>query len=92
MDTKSFNDQIAEYLKALSSKPEAVHIVSSYTLSQQELDAIKAQLPVLSAFQLMNEIDETVLAGVIIKVGSLVLDATIKSKLKNYYKNLYDSL
>ena len=68
-----------------------VIITSAYPLTQEEVILIKKDLPDLNNTQINFEIDKRILAGVIIKIGSLVIDQSLKTKINKYLKYLYEN-
>lgn len=80
------NSLIQERLKTNSR----VLVYSSYPLSNEDMVEIKRQIPVLANAQIDNQIDKKLLAGVIIKIGSLVIDQSLATKIQKYLKHIYE--
>lgn len=68
-----------------------VIITSAYPLTQEEVNLIKKDLSDLNNTQINFEIDKKILAGVIIKIGSLVVDHSLRTKINKYLKYLYEN-
>jgi F-type H+-transporting ATPase subunit delta len=63
---------------------EAVQLKSAHQINQDSLSKIKANLEDIfdADIELSNELDESLIAGVKLKIGDRVFDASLKSKLK----------
>lgn len=74
--------ELKEYItKRLHDQTTYVEVVSPYQLSQSELDDLKKNIPVLHQARLENTVDGNILAGVIIKFGSKMIDLSINGEL-----------
>jgi len=80
------NSLIEERLKTNSQ----VVVYSSYPLSNEDIVEIKRQIPALADVQIDNQVDKKLLAGVVIKIGSLVIDQSLRTKIQKYLKHLYE--
>ena len=67
-------------------------IVSAYPLYEEEILMIKKAVPALNNIEIENTVDKKILAGVIIKIGSLIVDQSLKTKINNYLKHLYANI
>ena len=61
-------------------------LISSKNLSQEELNGISSQFSqsIGSKIKFDYSVDETLIGGVKIQLGSLMVDTSIKNKLKRY--------
>ena len=89
--------QVKERLKKafsaeLASQREAVRIVSSYALSQKEIDSILLSFPQFSKGKIENVVDKTLLGGFVIQSGSQMIDLSIRNALHSLQKKLYESV
>ena len=79
---------IKNFLKLCSQKRGEVKasLVSSKNLSQEELNEISSQFSqsIGSKIKFDYSVDETLIGGVKIQLGSLMVDTSIKNKLKKY--------
>lgn len=82
------NSLIEEKLK---SNKKAV-IISAFPLYEEDILLIKKAIPELTLVQIENVIEKKILAGVIIKIGSLIIDQSLRSKINNYLKHLYENI
>ncbi len=82
------NELIIEKLKNNSE----IAVVSSFALSQEEMLKLRSILQLPAHVNVKNEVNKKVIAGFIIKIGSLVIDLSLKSKLREFYKRLYENL
>jgi F0F1-type ATP synthase delta subunit len=71
-------------------KPKVV-VIAPYELSSSELDAIKQKVPLLKEAQVSVEVDKTIMAGIIIKYGSQVIDLSLNSELHKLEQTLYET-
>lgn len=65
-------------------------VVSAYKLNQNELESIMKSLDVVKNNQINveNVVDQSILAGLIVKYNGYYLDLSLKSKLKDITNNL----
>jgi F0F1-type ATP synthase delta subunit len=67
----------------LQSKQQEVTIVAPYRLSSDELQEIFKQLPQLEGKKIVTVVDPSLIAGIIIKQGTKVLDLSIAERVRN---------
>lgn len=78
---KKFLDEL------LKKEKEKITLISSYPLNNQELSILYQFVPRLKKSQLDFNINKNLIAGVVIKIGSKVIDLSLRgqlNKLKNY--------
>ena len=79
---------IQNFLKLCSQKRGELKasLISSKTLSQEELDKISLQFSqsIGSKIKFDYSVDKSLIGGVKIQLGSLMVDTSIKNKLKKY--------
>jgi len=63
-------------------------IVSPYKLGESEIRSIEEKFPFIKGTTIENDIDETIMAGIIIKSGSKIVDVSLGSKLRNLKKSI----
>lgn len=88
---KSMQAIIKKYVeRRLKDKKKEVVIVAPYKLSDQEINEVKDLFPIIkeNPSTVRCEVDPNLKAGLIIKVGSRVLDLTLESQLSNLERNL----
>ncbi len=68
-----------------------VTIISAYSLDEKEVSELKAKIGGLEKAILHFEVDQSLLAGVIIKYGSRMIDFSLKSELQTLQHLLYES-
>lgn len=61
-------------------------IVSAYKLAEEEIKSIEQKFPFIKGTTIENKIDESILAGIIIRSGSKIVDISLLSKLRNLKK------
>ncbi len=71
-------------------KPK-VTVVSPYKLSDDELKTLKRKVELLNEADISVEVDQNIMAGVIIKYGSQVIDLSLKSELLKLEQMLYET-
>ena len=86
---------IQNFFKLCSKKRGEVKasLTSSKNLSQAELNDISSQFSnsMGSKIKFDYSVDETLIGGVKIQLGSLMVDTSIKNKLKNYEKLMLEN-
>lgn len=65
-------------------------IFSTYKLSSDELDEIIKKIPQLKNFKVVNKIDKSLIAGILINFEDKVIDLSLKNRLKMIFKKLYE--
>ncbi len=67
-------------------------IITTYLLSNDELNKIKEKIPQLKNFAVKNIIDKSILGGMVIKFADKIIDLSLKNKLKMISQKLYEQL
>lgn len=79
---------IRRYLETLlQEEKNKITITSSHELSQDELSTLFDSIPMLKKAAIEYKIDAQTMAGVIIKIGSKIIDLSLQGqllKLKDY--------
>ncbi|GEM_PF-4163454 len=71
--------------------PDTATVMSCYKLSEKELSTIKNSYPQLKGVKLQNVLDQNIISGVVIKIGTSLIDLTLNGALHNLRQNLYES-
>jgi F0F1-type ATP synthase delta subunit len=71
--------------------PDTITVMSPYKLTPAELQTIKKLLPSVKDSAVKNVVDENIYSGVVIKVGSKMIDLTLNGALQNLKKQMYES-
>ncbi|MAR78771.1 MAG: ATP synthase F1 subunit delta, partial [Rhodospirillaceae bacterium] len=60
-------------------------VTSSHSLEKKQIEKIKSELEKVSGkkFRLKIKVDSSLIGGVLIKVGSTMIDSSIRTKLRN---------
>lgn len=66
-------------------------VMSPYQLSEEELSTIKKLFPELKNGEVVNVVDPKILSGLIIKIGTKLIDLTLNGALQNLKKQIYES-
>lgn len=69
------------FLAKIKEKNDEVTIVSAYSLSNSEIEGLKKALPELKSSKVNNEVDESLIAGYIIRKGSKMIDLSLQQQL-----------
>ena len=86
-----FLDQIIEeFLKLISIKRGEISgtLISTKEIDEKTILDIEREISVniKRSIKLKSQIDETLIGGIIIQIGSLMIDTSIKNKLQKYKK------
>ena len=86
---------IEEFLKLVSHKKGEIsaNLFSSKKIDVKTISEIEKEISenVKGTIKLKSEIDESLIGGVVLQIGSLMIDTSIKNKLANYKKVLLES-
>ena len=86
---------IEEFLRLVSSKKGEIsaNLFSSRQIDDKTISEIEKEISenVKGTIKLKSEIDESLIGGVVLQIGSLMIDTSIKNKLANYKKVLLES-
>lgn len=68
-----------------------VTLVAPYELGQEEIDMLKKRIPQLKEAKIVTEVDPSLMAGLLIKYGSSVIDLSLKTQLQTLEQTLYET-
>lgn len=77
-------------LLKLKEEAKIVTLIASHKLTTEQVSEIKNLFPRIKEKQLKLQIDESLMAGFIIKEGSKITDLSLKSNLNKIKKNIYE--
>ncbi|OGK10070.1 hypothetical protein A2767_00390 [Candidatus Roizmanbacteria bacterium RIFCSPHIGHO2_01_FULL_35_10] len=84
-------EEIDNYLKTKTNQEKIrATVISSYKLSAEEIAKIKASFAVINNLEVENQVDRSIMSGVIIKYGSYVIDLSIAGQLNKFKKLFYE--
>ncbi len=89
IDPKIKKDLEARLKEDLAKKKKQVVLISAYKLDKKELAEVTAKIPALKKADVSLEVDPSIIAGYIVKVGSRVLDLSLSGQLQNFKKIIY---
>lgn len=89
IDPQIKKDLAARLKEDLASKKKQVVLISAYKLDKKEVDSVMAKIPDLRKADVKYEVDPSIIAGFVIKVGSKVLDLSLSGQLQNFKKLIY---
>lgn len=75
----------------LTHIPGKTTVMSGYSLSDAELKKIVELFPEAKKNAIVNIVDKNIISGLIIKVGSRMIDMTLNGALQNLHKQMYES-
>lgn len=77
-------EEIRKFIREkLQQRQQEVTVVAPYKLSSEELAEIVDQFPDLKDKQVKTAIDSRLIAGVVIKLGTKVLDLSLAQRIRN---------
>lgn len=92
----NLSDIMAQYEELVKSGKNIVtaEVISSQKMSKNELDELKKLLEnnYGKNFELHHKVDSSILGGMIIKMGSTIVDASIKGSVENLRKRFIERL
>jgi ATP synthase F1 delta subunit len=87
----NIDQQIGHVIEKKGNELKA-EIVSSYELDAAEKAKLLNVLPSLKQVKLNYRVEKDIIAGLIIYVGSLVIDLSLKNQLRDFYNSLYENI
>ena len=86
---------IEEFIRLVSSKKGEIraNLFSSRKIDDKTISDIENEISenVKGTIKLKSKIDETLIGGIVLQIGSLMIDTSIKNKLANYKKVLMEN-
>jgi len=80
------------FLAKIKEKNEEVTIVSAYSLSKTEVETLKRLLPAIKSSKINNEVDESLIAGYIIRKGSKMMDLSLQHQLRKLQQQSHEAV
>ena len=88
---KIIKENLKKYLDQLiKNDKEKVTLISAAPLRDTELELLFNYIPRLKNATLNYAIDKNIIAGVVIKIGSKVIDLSLSGKLNNLKNLIYE--
>ena len=85
--------QLKDFLrKKIEEQRDVAYLITPYKFSEKELSLIKEKLPFLKTKRIKNIIDNSLIAGFKIKIGSKVIDYSVKYQLNSLKQYWYENL
>lgn len=81
--------RVIEAIKSPNAREVIVR--TPFKLSDDELSVMKSELPQLKEAQLTNEVDTSLIGGMVIVDGSMILDYSIKGKMNEIVDSLLEN-
>ncbi len=86
---------IEEFLRLVSSKKGEIsaNLISSKKVDDKTISEIEKEISesVKGTIKLNSKVDESLIGGIVLQIGSLMIDTSIKNKLLNYKKVLMEN-
>lgn len=89
IDPKIKQELKVKLKQMLTAEKKRVLITSAYNLNQEEINRLLAALPNLKQAQLDFLVDDRIIAGYVIRVGSQITDISLKGQLKSLKNLIY---
>ncbi|MFA9288429.1 MAG: F0F1 ATP synthase subunit delta [Weeksellaceae bacterium] len=85
---------LRKYLKSrMDAEQQAqVTIVAPHKLSKEDVKSLQQKFPMLAKAEITQEIDTALIAGVVIRFGSRMIDLSLQSQLQKLEKTLYETV
>lgn len=90
--SKDLRNRLKKKIIEAIKNPESREVVvrTPYKMSSEELDEMKSILPSLKQAILKNEVDASLIGGLVIVDGSMILDYSVKGKINNVIDKILD--
>ncbi len=89
--TIRFREELKKYLDdKITKEKNTVIIITAYKLSDSEIGEIQSNIQVIKGYKTINIVDKSIIAGIIIKFGTKIIDLSLQGQLKNFKKILYE--
>ncbi len=86
---------VEEFLKLISLKRGEISgsLISSKKIDEKTISDIEREISenIKRPIKLKSKIDESLIGGIIIQIGSLMIDTSIKNKLQKYRKLMIEA-
>ena len=83
----TITEDLTKYLEQkLRDRKNEVVVVSAYKLDQDEIALIHEKIPQLKEAHIQNEVDPSVIAGIVINFGSKTIDLSLRRELHQLHK------
>jgi F0F1-type ATP synthase delta subunit len=84
--SKQLKEDLRSYLKdRFDTRTVRTQIIAPYDLSQSEVEKIRSKVPLIKDSDVDVVVDTSILAGIIIKHGSKLIDYSLKSKVESIF-------
>jgi F0F1-type ATP synthase delta subunit len=77
-------------MEKIKREHDLVHVLSADSLSDDEKSVLERKFPDLNWKEADYQIDKSVIAGVVIKVGSKIIDLSLSGSLSKLSDTLYE--
>lgn len=93
MKIKSYlKEELKKYLiDKIRNEEQKIKVFSAHFLSDEEKAVIKNKIKTFDWIDVDYKIDKSLIAGVVIKKGSQIIDLSLKGTLENLKKLVYES-
>jgi F0F1-type ATP synthase delta subunit len=87
----NLKEDLKQYIQnRITHQKSVVTLISPYKLSNEEIQSFMNHLPLLKDAEIKQEINTDIMAGVIIKFGSKMIDLSLTSELQKLQQKLYE--
>lgn len=85
-------DELKKYfIERVKNEGKKINVFSPYILSVEEKELIKKKIDNLDWHDVEYHVDESLMAGIVIKKGSQIINLSLKGTLANLKKIVYES-
>lgn len=90
LDT-SLKEDLRRFIRErMKKESEKIRVISAYKLNGHDKDLISKKFPLIKSRVVVYEIDPDLLAGVVIKYKSKIIDLSVKGRFKDLKNTLYE--
>lgn len=84
--SKELKAEIKSFLKEkLKNREQRGQIIAPYQLGAREVKKIQSKISILQGIPVDVVVDESIMAGFVVRVGSRMIDYSLKSRIDNIF-------
>lgn len=84
--SKEIKEELRGFLKKRDLQHEIkAQIIAPYQLSESEVHSIQSKIPIMKGLSTEVIVDGTLLAGFVVRVGSKMMDYSLRSKVNSLF-------
>ncbi|MEN9328683.1 MAG: synthase delta subunit [Candidatus Parcubacteria bacterium] len=83
-------EDLKKYIEErLQDSKKTVFVFSPYKLTEKDLSMLHTHFPFLDASRVINMIDKSLIAGIVVKFGTKMIDLSLRTELQNLKQTIY---